>query len=412
MTTAPASAQHVEAGPWSGGVVSDAATVVAKLNTPRLSTLEVSADPYFSRFVTFGEETSRPGDQPEMSRFRAIGLKPSTRYYYRIRAGSVRDERQRGTFTTLPLEGKPASFRFVFSAGATAGANHSVFAEIKSADPLFYIVAGNLHDAVAGATSRAEYRTAYEQVLASLTQGDLYLNVPIVYTWDAYDYGPAGGAVPPRAAAHAAFREYVPYHALADSASPDAPINRAFTVGRVRFLVLDVRTERGPAGTSLLGERQREWLKAELLAAKGRNPLIFVVSPSAWLSPAEAGRDDWGRFPEERTALSDWITENAIKGICFLTGDGSVLAADDGSHNTYGTLGGPGFPVLQAGPLDRSRTTGTGPWSAGPVSPESGEGFFAIVEVADTGDAVSVSYRGTNQHGHRKLAFTFSVPGL
>ena len=406
----PLAAQAVAAGPWSGAISSDAATVVARLFSRRLATLEVSTSSDFTKFVSFGETSDRPGDQPEISRFRVVGLKPSTRYYYRIRVGAQRDEQRTGSFTTLPLEDKPASFRFAFSSGATAGTDHGVYSEIKSVAPLFFIVAGNLHDAAFGATDRESFRAAYESVLSSFTQADLYRTVPLVYTWNAHDYGAIGGAAPARAAAHASFREYVPSHVLADPASPEGTINRSFTVGRVRFLILDVRTERGPAGTTLLGARQLAWLKHELLAAKKRYPLTFVISPSAWLSPAPAGRDDWGRYPAERDALSDWMVEHGITGVCFLSGDGDVLAADDGSNNRYGTRGGAGFPVFQAGPLDDNGTTGSGPWSHGPVVPQAGEGLFAVVDVLDAEGAVSVSFRGLNQHGHEKLVKSSWVP--
>jgi len=403
-------AQHVASGPWSGGVSSDAATIVARLYTPRFSTLEVSTDAYFSQFASFGETSAQPGDQPEISRFRAVGLKPSTRYYYRIRIGSQRDDQRQGSFTTLPLEGAPVSFRFALSSGASTGSDHAVFAEIKSANPLFYIVAGNLHDAATAASDRTSFRLAYEDVLASTTQGDLYRAVPVVYTWDAFDHGAYQGPVPARAAAHAAFREYVPHHPLADGAVPDGSLHRAFTVGRVRFLILDVRSERDPAAATLLGERQLAWLKGELLEAKEKYPLVFVVSPSTWLSPAASGRDDWGKFPAERAVLSDWLVDQKITGLCFLGGDSSALAADDGSNNRYGAKGGAGFPVLAAGPLDRSRTTGTGPWSHGPVTPGPGEGLFALIEVLDEKGTITVRYRGLNQHGHEKLAFSFEVP--
>jgi hypothetical protein len=266
----PVVAQSAAAGPWSGGVTSDAATVVARLFSRRLATLEASASSDFAQFVSFGETSDRPGDQPEMSRFRAVGLKPSTRYFYRIRIGNQRDEQRTGSFTTLPLEDKPASFRFAFSSGATTGTDHGVHSEIKSLAPLFLIVAGNLHDAAFGATDREAFRAAYESVLSSFTQADLYRTVPLVYTWNAHDYGATGGATPAR--------------------------------------------------------------------------------------------------------------------------------------------GGAGFPVFQAGPLNDNGTTGSGPWSHGPITPATDEGLFAVVDVLDGEGTISVSFRGLNQHGHEKMVKSFWVP--
>jgi len=408
---APVWGQLVAAGPWAGAVTSDSAIVVARLSTPRFATLEVSTDPYFARLTSFGEAADRPGDLPEISRFRAVGLSPNTKYYYRIRAGEVRDTVRTGTFTTFPLEGRAASFRFAFSAGATAGSSHAVFAEIRSLAPLFFLSVGNLHDASIGSTERSAYRIPYEQVLGSIPQGELYRNVPLAYVWDSLDYGLAGGTAAWRTAVHASYREYVPHYPLAGEARADGPITQAFTVGRVRFLLLDVRSERDRESGTLLGAWQTDWFKQELLAAKARFPLVFVVSPSSWISAAAAGRDDWGRYATERAQLSDWMVAHGITNVCFLGGDASVLAADDGSHNRYATAGGPGFPVLMAGPLDRSWTIGAGPWSVGPVAPTEGEGLFGLVEVADDGGGITVTFQGLNQHGHEKLRFSFRMPG-
>jgi phosphodiesterase/alkaline phosphatase D-like protein len=405
----PLNAQSVAAGPWSGGVTSDAATVVARPFSRLFATLEVSTSSDFAKFLTFGETSDRPGDQPDMSHFRAVGLKPSTRSSYRIRVGAQRDEQRTGRFTTLPWEEQAASFRFAFSSGANAGTGHGVYSEIKSGAPLFFTVTGNLHDAAFGAMDRDGFRAAYESVLFSFTQANLDRTVPLVSTWNARDYGAAGSAVPARAAAHASFREYFPFPTLADPATPEGTINHRFTVGRVRFLGLDVRTERGPAGTTLLGARQLAWPKGELLAARERYPLTPIISPSAWLSPP-AGHDGWGRYPAKRNALSDWMVEHGITGVCFLSGDGDVLAADDGSNNRYGTRGGAGFPVFQAGPLNDKSTTGSGPWSHGPITPATGEGLFAVVDVLDAEGTIFFSFRGMNQHGHEKMVTSFWVP--
>lgn len=401
-------------------MTSESAVVVAKLTTPRLATLEVSEDRDFMRRVSFGELTEIPGDQREMAHFRATGLKPATRYYYRIRAGTDRDDDHRGTFVTFPVENEPASFTFAFASCARTGSEHAVFAEIKYHDPLFYLCTGDLHYEDIATDDRAPFRSAYERVLASTTQAELYRNVPLVYVWDDHDYGPNGSDrhSPSRAASHGTYREYVPHYPLASNPQPDGPIAHAFTVGRVRFIVLDTRTERDPEDApdnpqkTMLGAWQKQWLKAELLAARTHHPLVFVVSSVAWISNETTQRDNWGRYTAERRELSDWMVANAITGVCFLGGDAHMLAADDGSHNTYATnRRGPGFPVLQAAPLDQKGSLKGGPWSVPPELPTEGEGQFGLVEVNDQGgNRIEVLFRGLNHSGREKLRLEFSVP--
>lgn len=345
----PLNAQSVAAGPWSGGVTSDAATVVARPFSRLFATLEGSTSSDFAKFLTFGETSDRPGDQPDMSHFRAVGLKPSTRSSYRIRVGAQRDEQRTGRFTTLPWEEQAASFRFAFSSGANAGTDHGVYSEIKSGAPLFFTVTGNLHDAAFRATDRDGFRAAYESVLFAFTQANLDRTVPLVSTWDARDYGAAGSAVPARAAAHASFREYFSFPTLADPATPEGTINHRFTVGRVRFLGLDVRTERGPAGTTMLGARQLAWPKGELLAARERYPLTL----------SSALLHGYRRRPA--TMAGDGIRLNATRSVIGWSSTGSPASASCPAMvmcwpptmaptTAMAPAGAPGFPSFRPAP--------------------------------------------------------------
>ena len=84
-------------------------------------------------------------------------------------------------------------------------------------------------------------------------------------------------------AAHEAYRRYVPHYPLAGQ--PGTPINQAFTIGRVRFLLTDTRSDRSPrlgareAERSMLGAGQRAWLERELLAARDHYALVVWVNP-------------------------------------------------------------------------------------------------------------------------------------
>ena len=48
---------------------------------------------------------------------------------------------------------------------------------------------GDFHYLDIQTNSRALFRAAYDSVLASPEQSDLYRHVPIVYMWDDHDFG-------------------------------------------------------------------------------------------------------------------------------------------------------------------------------------------------------------------------------
>ncbi|MCC5023757.1 MAG: hypothetical protein J6386_13685 [Candidatus Synoicihabitans palmerolidicus] len=102
------------------------------------------------------------------------------------------------------------------------------------------------------------FARAYERALAAFARQELFESVPLVYTWGALDYGtPADNNAINAAGAHLAYRQLTPHYPLpADSAEAlqDAPvgqhpINQVFSVGRVRFLLLDTRTARDSSDT-------------------------------------------------------------------------------------------------------------------------------------------------------------------
>lgn len=429
----------VSRGPWAGAVTDSSARVIGKLSVPADGAwLEIAENSEFAPVRRVPAAALPPASQPEMAHFAIDGLRPNTRYHYRFRSPAERpaekDDRSNGTFTTFPVAGQPASFRFAFAACAGTGSTHRVFRMIRQQAPLFYLQTGDLHYENIAWNHRETFRAAFDSVLGSFAQRALYAAVPIAYTWDDHDFGPNGSDrhSPGRPAARATYREYVPHYPLAwdeerktATRAPaaatadqpgDGPIAQAFTVGRARFIVLDTRSERdheklrdGP-GKTMLGAWQKEWLKRELLAANGRFPLIFIVSSVSWVSNETRSRDNWGRYATERAELCDWMVEQNIRGVCFLSGDAHMLAADDGRNNNYAKNGGPNFPALQAAPLDRSGSVKGGPWSVTPALPEDGEGQFGLVDVADHGTRIDVLFRGMNHEGREKLRLAFSVP--
>jgi hypothetical protein len=157
----------------------------------------------------------------------------------------------------------------------------------------------------------------------------------------------------------------------------------------------------------MLGQEQREWLERELVRSSRRNAVVFWVSSVPWIENSSTPGDNWGAFAEERATLSRFIVDHDLDNIVMLAGDAHMIAADDGTNSNYSGLPGPGFPVLQAGPIDQRTSVKGGPYSEGVVA-EPGQ--FGWVSVEDDGDRVVVRFEGRDAFGEPVLIYEWEAP--
>ncbi len=412
-------------GPWSGGVTHEKAEIIAKLPVTAQPgpdeglKLELSASESFEEsrsFPTLPQPLANPS--PYIRRFTATGLKPSTTYYYRVSRNGAFDPERLGTFTTTPAPGTAHSFSFTFGSCSKTGSDSPVYLTMKGFAPLFFLQTGDLHYEDVKSLDIKAFRSCYQRVWSSPTQAAFYRSTPIAYTWDDHDFtgnGSAGGS-PNARVVYDAYLENAPHHTILAPAT-EGLITQRFEVGRVLFLMLDCRAGRSSeelpdnASKTMLGAWQKKWFKDELSQAKER-PLVFVVSSVSWVSPASDKGDNWGRYTTERTELSNHIKKLGLKNLCFLSGDAHMLAADDGANNQYAEGGGPGFPCLQAAPLDKNGSIKGGPWSVAPIAPgPEGGSQFGVVRVTDSGQDLKVLFQGMDQGGTEKMRLEFTSPG-
>ena len=155
-----------------------------------------------------------------------------------------------------------------------------------------------------------------------------------------------------------------PHHQLALEGNA-VPIYHAFTVGTVRFILTDLRSEANE--TSIYSKEQRDWLFNELSQADQYDFVIWASS-KPWIGTVELGDDNWTGQPNDRAELSQFIstTLSQTQNLLVVSSDAHMLAFDDGSNTFYGN-GTPSlsFPILQTGPLDRLGSTKGGPFSDG-----------------------------------------------
>jgi phosphodiesterase/alkaline phosphatase D-like protein len=234
--------------------------------------------------------------------------------------------------------------------------------------------------------------------------------------WDDHDYGPndADRNSPSRPAALASYRSFVPHYPLPFAEVSGGPMAQAFTVGRVRFLVADLRSQRDskdqPDGPdkSMLGSPQRAWLEDEFRAANGKYPVIVWVSSVPWIDRSDNPGDDWGAYATEREEIADFIVAEGIEGVVMLAGDAHMIAADDGTNSNFASIGDGGFPVLQAAPVDQHVSEKGGPYSEGVVL---NQGQFGLVTVTDSGTGIKLKFEGLTADGEQVLSYDWTAPG-
>lgn len=377
---------------WTGDLRTDGVTVVARLSPAEGGTearLLVSRGPERGRVVA----TDR-ADRFGIVRLRATGLPAGTAHRWQVEvAGHPDVGRGRGRFQTAP-DG-PATFTLAVGACARTGSDGAVYDAIRAADPLLYLVTGDLHYANIDATDPGPFVHAFGRVLTSPAQAALARQVPVDYVWDDHDYGPndADASAPSRDAARTAYRSAVPHPPLPS----EGPIFHASTVGRVRIVVTDTRSER--TERSMLGDEQLAWLLDELAAADRYGAVVWV-NPDPWIAPDDTGRDDWGGYADERRTIADAVAAHDVDNLVMVAGDAHMVAIDDGTGSDYATGGGGGFPVLHAAALDRPGNVKGGPYSEGT---HPGAGQLGLVHVADDGRTVRVVLEGRDWTG-RTLA--------
>ena len=388
---------------WAGAVTPTSARIHARAPDGDTTGVRLA--------VTAGDwadATTYPGTasatNPAVLQVALDDLTPDTRYRYALQIHGRLDTTRSGQFRTF-ADG-PSSFRVAMGACATTGSTHPVFDAIRGTNPDLFLHLGDMHYEDIAATQADPFRRAYRQVHGSTPQADLYRSTPLAYMWDDHDYGPNNSSrrAPGQTFAQQVYREYVPHYPLARA--EDAPIYQAFTVGRVRFLLTDLRSARTSnqapdSAKTMMGPRQKRWFKRQLRQARDQYPVIAWVSSVPWIGPEGSSEDHWGGFARERRELATYIDSIGVNDqLVVLSGDAHMVALDDGTNNHYGKPGGGGFPVVHAASLDQTGSVKGGPYTHGPHRTPltlfgRRPGQFVLMDVTDDGgEEVCVSWTG------------------
>jgi phosphodiesterase/alkaline phosphatase D-like protein len=391
-STAPPLSESDVVWMWSGAVTDTSAVVAAKVESDGAVRLVYGTD------ASFDDARSMPSvRRGPLYRFELSGLSPGNEYHYAVEIDGTIEHSRSGTFRTF--EAGPQDFTVAFGSCARNGSNASVFDTIRNLEPDLFISTGDFNYGDVLENSLDAYADLFDLTLTQPGQAALYASIPIAYVWDDHDFGgnDAASDSPSREAALTSYRAHVPHYDLALD-GPDAPIAQAFTIGRVRFILTDLRSARDPKSTpdgpdkSMLGDEQREWFLGELTSSLEHHAVVVWVSSVPWITDVAPGADHWGGYANEREVIAAAIAHTGhADRLVMIAGDAHMLAIDDGSNHDYAPGGGASFPVIQAAALDRNGSLKGGPYSEGAFP---GGGQFGVMEVEDRGHRIDISLRG------------------
>jgi alkaline phosphatase D len=381
---------------WVGAVTAESAIVTARIKTSSPAGLRIG-----NTSTTIKPVLTETMENGILHRFVVTGLKPDTVYPYRfVDAGGAPIDTETRSLRTFPAPGKPASFRFAV-ASCAKGLDSPAFTAAAHQAPRFFVHTGDFHYFNIAENRVEAFRVAYDSHLSCARLRTMLSSVPMMYQWDDHDFGPndSNKHSPSREASLRNYRELVPHYPLAAASDAGAPVDQAFTVGRVRFILSDLRSQRDPEALRMMTSAQDAWLRAQLLAARdGGSPLIFWVTSVPWNGRATKA-DRWQGYPAHRAEIANFIKANGLAGkVVILSGDAHMTAIDDGSNSDFATGGGAPIRVFQAGPLANVGSYKGGPYSHGArYKTESKKEHlhqFGMVNIEDDGKRLRVTWSG------------------
>jgi len=417
-----------------GDVTSESAVVWTRAAGPASVHVEYTLDPTFSRTRRANPEVVT-GETDFTTTVRLTDLRPNRVYYYRVWALRGHESAMSyetpagattGKFRTAPAPDREESVSFVWS-GDTYGQGrmppYRVPHWMEVLNPDFFLYEGDTiyadHESPALPDGSPEtvddYRAKYREMREEATNlRSLLESTSVVAIWDDHEVGNdwAGTVEPRLPAARQAFTEYWPIDDHpAVTGEDDHRLYRSFRWGKAAELfVLDDRQYRddnakpdGPEKT-MLGDQQREWLKASLAGTDATFAFVASTTSLSSISSDAAERDSWASgdsktgFEHELRELVEFIHEHVDATVVWLTGDRhfarftSYDLDHDGSPEMYEALASP----IGAAPRDPGDDE-PDPTFSPTVHYEEGGKYergefynFGYVEV--DGDVATVSY--------------------
>jgi len=263
------------------------------------------------------------------------GLKPATRYEYRLRT-SADDNESVGRFTTFPTQGKPAQFAVGFGGGAGYTPQYErMWNTITSRHfTAFLFLGDNVY--IDHPTRQAVQRYCYYRRQSRPEFRKFVAGTPIYAIWDDHDFTTDDGWGGPtihepswKLPVWRTFRNNWanPYYG-GGQAQPGCWFD--FAIADVDFFMLDGRYYRVKGrrqghevkNPSMLGSVQKKWLFDKLSKSKATfKVLVSPVPLASGAKPGRGGMDTWEGFREEREEIFSFLAQHRIEGVLLLSAD-------------------------------------------------------------------------------------------
>ncbi len=376
---------YISHGVASGDVTDSQAILWARTNEKAKVQFEISPDSTFKHDTIV--KTSPADEENDFTvNIEVNGLKPDTTYYYRAQAVSS-NYTVNGTFKTAPAEDSLKPITMVWG-GDTGG--HGVIPPYKSfkamaaLNPDFFLYAGDTiyadspTPAVPNPPSQIveDFWAKYKEIRTDAGFRSLLQKTPTFSYWDDHEVindfsGPSQPLTP---TGLRAFTDYWPISS--ERSEADKLYNKYSWGDTLDMMILNNRGYRAPntmadgPDKTMLGEEQLQWLKQQLLESDAKVKLVASSVPISIPTGKANARDGWANanqinpndptgFENEFKKISDFIIENNIKNVFFVTTDvhfAEVIKYDanqDGKTDYNELISGPiGAVKINPGTLD------------------------------------------------------------
>ncbi|MEM6884318.1 MAG: alkaline phosphatase D family protein [Verrucomicrobiota bacterium] len=306
-------------GPMIGAVSSDSAKVW--LRTGKAIDVSVTVSGAGSK-KTVQVTTTAESDHTAVARF--SDLKPKTTYAVSVH---VADEiLGQGSFRTPAPQGAAGKLSMVLGGGAGFTPVYEwIWATIEKHEPdALFLLGDNVY--IDDPTHLLTHHYVYHRRQSQPDWRSLVAKTPTYSIYDDHDFG-LNDCVPGPFINKPAWKRNVwevfrnnwanPYYGGSDQ-QPGCWFDAY--IGDIHFICLDGRYYRDPAGGTMLGPAQKEWLFKTLKESKGTFKVL--ASPVPWSPGVKPGsRDTWDGFATEREEIFGFLESQQINGVVLISAD-------------------------------------------------------------------------------------------
>jgi alkaline phosphatase D len=253
------------------------------------------------------------------------GLKPGTKYHYRVLQGESEVAANRDqVLTTAPNADLPTQVRIAISSCAKEDEGSRAVWKRMAAEQVDAVLL--IGDTPYIDSAELAKQTQRHREFAAVPEYQALLRSrPCWWTWDDHDFAgnDSSGLAAGRENSRLVYTRYRPQKEYGDGVGG---IYTRFRRGPVEVFMLDTRwysmTEPSFAAghrPTMIGAKQWEWLQKGLLASTA--PFKLLACGVIWDDKENLESDDWGTYKHEMTAIQKFIGENKISGVILVGGD-------------------------------------------------------------------------------------------